>query len=306
MRIGIVGAGAVGGYFGAKLALAGSDVTFVARGGHGEAMRHRGLQVLSPAGDFHLPAPQVSAPGDEGLPFDVLIIAVKMYDLGEAARGVANRTTSSTAVVPLQNGVEARSIIGDALPGTDVMGGVAYIGGAIEGPGVIRHGGGTTRVLFGAPDGMPVEPLLGLASACERSGIDFALSDDIEMEIWRKFAFLAPFAGITCYARQPIGPVRADRGLWERYGELVRETVTVAEAKGASLPAGIVEDRIDVARNLPEGMQSSMLTDLLAGRRLELDWLTGAVVRLGQETGTPTPVSSATLAAIRSTLGAVA
>lgn len=301
MKIAVLGAGGVGGYFGGRLAADGNDVTFVARGAHAEAMRRDGLRVLSPLGDLHLPRVQVmDDPLRTGL-VDVVLVAVKMYDLEEAAALVRPLLQVDTAVVPFQNGVEARAILERVLGRRCVCGGVAYVAAGIEAPGVVRHAGGSARLLFGEPRPSDSWRLDTLHAACEGAGIDAVLSPTVEAEVWRKFLFLAPFAAATCLARAPIGAVREDAAAWRGFVAMVGEAVAVARARGvAGLPEDAAEERVAFARGLPPGMRSSMLHDLEAGRRLELDWLTGAVVRLGAEAGVATPASEAACAALRS------
>jgi 2-dehydropantoate 2-reductase len=290
VRIVVLGAGGVGGYFGAKLAAHGNEVTFVARGAHAEAMRESGLRVLSPAGDLHLEHVRLlDDPLRTGL-VDAVLVAVKMYDLAEAAKMVRPLLQIDTAVVPFQNGVEAGATLERVLGRRYVGGGVAYVAAAIEAPGVIRHTGGG-RLLFGERDGSTSWRMEMLQAACQGAGIDATLSPAIETEIWRKFLFLAPFAAVTCFGRTSIGAVREDPMLWPRFTAMVEEAAAVARARGIELPVDVAVERIAFARGLPTEMRSSMLHDLEAGKPLELDWLTGAVLRLGAEAGVDTPVS---------------
>jgi 2-dehydropantoate 2-reductase len=290
VKIAVLGAGGVGGCFGARLAADGNEVTFVARGAHAEAMRRGGLRVLSADGDLHLkPVALHEDPLRTGL-VDVVLVAVKMYDLEEAAATVRPLLHFDTAVVPFQNGVEAGAVLERALGRRHVCGGVAYVAAAIEAPGVVRHAGGG-RVLFGERDGRATWRLEMLQAACQAAGIDAAMTADVELETWRKFLFLAPFAAITCLGRTTIGAAREDPMLWPRFMAMVEETAAVARARGIVLPTEAAEERVAFTRGLPVGMKSSMLHDLEAGRRLELDWLTGAVVRLGAEAGVATPAS---------------
>ncbi|HEX6015154.1 MAG TPA: 2-dehydropantoate 2-reductase [Geminicoccaceae bacterium] len=290
MKIAVLGAGGVGGYFGARLAADDNEVIFVARGVHAEAMRQDGLRVLSPTDDLHLrPVTLHEDLLRTGL-VDAVLVAVKMYDLEEAAATVRPLLHFDTAVVPFQNGVEAGAILERALGRRHVCGGVAYVAAAIEAPGVVRHAGGG-RLLFGERDGRTTWRLEMLQAACQGAGIDAALTADIELETWRKFLFLAPFAAITCLGRTTIGAVREDPMLWPRFMAMVEEAAAVARARGVALPGDAAGERIAFARGLPTDMRSSMLHDLEAGRRLELDWLTGAVVRLGAEAGVATPAS---------------
>ena len=292
MRIAVLGAGGVGGYFGARLAAHGNEVIFIARGAHAAAMRTHGLRLLSPAGDLHLPAVMLHEdPRTTGL-VDIVLVAVKMYDLEEAARLLKPLLAIDTAVVPFQNGVEAQAMLERTLGRRYVCGGAAYIAAAIEAPGVIRHMGKGARLVFGEPYPTQSWRLETLEAACRGAGIDCTLSAQIPVEVWRKFVFLAPFAGITCFARTTIGAVREDPLLWRRFAAMVAEAVAVARACGVDLPEGEVEERLTLAGKLPTEMRSSMLHDLEAGRRLELDWLTGAVVRLGTEHDVATPVTA--------------
>ncbi|MDF1585613.1 ketopantoate reductase family protein [Marinimicrococcus flavescens] len=305
MRVAVIGAGAVGGYFGARLAAGGAGLAFVARGAHGAAMRSHGLRLLSPRGDLHLEP--VRLLGEEARErFDAVLIAVKMYDLEAAARRAAALVASDGVVVPLQNGVEAVDILRRQLAARNVAGGVAYIAGAIEEPGVIRHSGQMARLVLGALDERQRPGLEALARACDAADVEAALVPDVMREIWKKFVFLAPFAGITCFARKPIGPVRDQPALWHRFEAMVREAVAVGRARGVELPDELVEERLAFVGGLPADMRSSMLTDLENGRRLELDWLVGAVVRLGVEAGVPVPASAEVYGMLEPLAGGVA
>lgn len=300
MRILVVGAGAVGGYFGARLAAAGGDLAFLARGAHGRALRERGLRLLSPLGDLHLAPLRVLASGDPAdRPAELVIVAVKMYDLAAAAAAIAPLVDERSLVLPLENGVEAAELLAPRVAPARVALGVAYIGGHIEAPGVIRHSGTLARLVFGPRDAGPEPALDRLARLCRRARIDHVQSAAMSLELWRKFVFLAPFAAITTFARAPAGVIREDPAHWARLVALVEEAVAVGRACGVELAPDLVADRLALIRSLPPGMRSSMLTDLEAGRPLELDWLLGAVVRLGERAGVPTPVSRLTLAALR-------
>lgn len=304
MRILIIGAGGVGGYFGGRLAADGNDVVFAARGAHAEALRRDGLRVLSPVGDLHLQPVQLHEDAKRTGLVDIVLVTVKMYDLEDTAELIRPVLHFDTAVIPFQNGVEAGDILKRKLGPRYVCGGVAYIGAGIEAPGVVRHTGTMARLLFGERDGSRSWRLETLLAACEGASIDATLSENIEGEIWRKFIFLAPFAGITCLARSPIGPIREQPEMWARFTAMVEEAAQVAAARGVQLPADIVAERLALVQGLPGQMKSSMLHDLEAGRRLELDWLTGAIVRLGAEAGVPTPASVGTVEAITSSVEA--
>ena len=289
MKIVVLGAGGVGGYFGARLAADGNEVTFIARGAHAEAMRARGLRVLSPLGDLHLaPVRLMDDPLRTGL-VDIVLVTVKMYDLEAAAETIRPLLQIDTAVIPFENGIEAPAILERRLGGNTVCAGIAYIAAGIAEPGVIRHEGRMARLVFGERRPSASWRLETLQAACAGAAIDALLTPDIEAELWRKFIFLAPFAAVTCLGRTAIGAVREEPRLWRQFTTMVEEAATVARARGVGLPADIADDRIAFTRGLPPGMRSSMLQDLEAGRRLELDWLVGAVVRLGREAGIATP-----------------
>lgn len=293
MRIAVIGAGGVGGYFGARLAAAGEEVVFVARGEHAAAIRERGLQVLSPLGDLTVrPATLLDDLEKPGW-FDVVLIAVKMYDLDAAAERARTLVNGEAAVVPLQNGVEAAEIVAKRVGRRQVCGGVAYIAGAIESPGVIRHNGRMARLLFGELGGGTSWRLESLEAACAAAGIEAQQSPAILTDIWKKFVLLAPFATASCLARGPIGAVRSDPARWAELAALVAEAAAVGRTSGVELPDDVVEATLRFAAGLPDGMKSSMLQDLEAGKRLELEWLTGAIVRLGAERGVATPVAAA-------------
>jgi len=298
-RVAVIGAGAVGGYFGGQLAAHGHDVVFGARGAHAAAMREQGLIIRSDRGEQVIRPARLLGENGEAGPFDVAMICVKMYDLADAAKLVAPHVRATTAVIPLENGVDAGHELAGVLPEGSLCGGVAEIGSHIEAPGVIRHIGTMARLRFGELDGSLSPRLQAFADACAKSGIEHYFTDAIQTAIWTKFCFLAPFASITTVAEQPIGPVRDDPALWRRFEAMLAETVAVARAMGVALPEDIVANRLAQTKSLPDKMQSSLLTDFQAGRRLEVDWLTGAVVRLGRAKGVPTPEIEAAYAAIK-------
>lgn len=306
MRIAVLGAGGVGGYFGARLAADGNDVTFIARGAHAAAMRAQGLKVRSPVGDLDLQPVKLHDDWRTTGLVDIVLVTVKMYDLADVAAIIKPLLAIDTAVVPFQNGVEAQAILEQALGRRYVCGGAAYIAATIEAPGAIRHTGKGARIVFGEPYESQSWRLATLEAACRGAGVDAVLSPAINVEVWKKFVFLAPFASVTCLGRTTIGAVREDPLLWRQFLAMVDEATAVARARGVDLPEGTEAERVELARKLPTDMKSSMLHDLEAGRRLELDWLTGAVVRLGAEAGVATPATAETydaLAPLRAAAG---
>jgi 2-dehydropantoate 2-reductase len=289
MRIAILGSGGVGGYFGGRLAAAGNDVIFIARGAHLAALRERGLRIVSPNGDLHLP--RVKATDDTTTVgfVDVVFFTVKLYDTDAALRILPPLIESHTLVVPLQNGVDAVDMLTRAVGARHTAGGTTQIVASIAEPGVIRHGG-LGRLAFG-PLQEAQRPLLQrLFDRSKSAGIDTVLSDEILMEIWAKFARLTAFSGMTAVTRCPVGPLYADPDLWAMTRGAVAESMAVARAKGISLPETLVKDIAEAVAGMPPDAKSSMLGDLERGRPLELPWLSGAVVRFGEETGVATPI----------------
>ncbi|MCC7275993.1 MAG: 2-dehydropantoate 2-reductase, partial [Alphaproteobacteria bacterium] len=275
MRIAVMGAGGVGGYFGGLLARDGADVTFVARGAHLEALRRAGLTVESPATPFTLPA--VRATDDPAAigPVDVVLFAVKLYDMAEAATAIGPLVGPGTIVVPLQNGVEAPEILARAVGREHVAGGVAYIAAVVASPGVVRHAGMQPRLAFGPLEGPVPAPLTALKAACDHAGVHATLADDVRRVIWEKFVLLASVSGLTALTRHPIGPVRTNPATRALLVESLAETAAVAAAAGVRLAADQPERTLGFIDALPEGMRSSMLEDLERGRRLEVPWLSG-------------------------------
>jgi 2-dehydropantoate 2-reductase len=299
MRIAVIGAGGVGGYFGARLAAAGADVTFIARGPHLEAMRRDGLTVRSALGDVTLRPVQVESDPSRVGPADLVIVAVKLWSTDEAMDMAASLLGRGTAVLSLQNGVEAVSIATARLGASHVMGGTAHIASAIEAPGVIHHSGTLARLTFGELDGKVSGRTAALLEACRKAGVDATLSADIQRSIWEKFVFLVGVSGMTSVTRLPIGPVREDPVIREMLRGVMTEVAAVATAKGVALAEGFVDAQMSFVDGLPREMVSSMLGDLRGGNRLEVEWLSGTVVRLGREVGVPTPLNRAIYAALR-------
>ena len=292
MKIAIMGAGGVGGYFGARLAAAGNRVGFIARGAHRDAMIRNGLEIRSPLGDLHLSEPRVADdPRDLGElgAWDLVICCVKLWDLEAAAEAMRPLLGENSAVLSLQNGVSAETRLAETLGPERVLGGVAQISTSIEAPGVIRHHGDFARLIFGERDRSSSGRVKAFHGACEGAGIEDRVAADIEVEIWKKFVFLAPMAGATAVYRAPIGPILADPARRARFAALAGETAAVGRASGIALGPDAAARVIEFAERLPADMKASMLHDLEQGRRLELDWLNGEVVRLGQKLGVPTP-----------------
>jgi 2-dehydropantoate 2-reductase len=289
MRIAVIGAGGVGGYFGARLQAAGADIWFVARGAHLAALQRGGLHLDSPKGNLHLP--QVNATNDPRAvgPVDLVLLTVKMYDLEAAAAALHPLIASETAVVTLQNGVEAVDIVARHVGRPHVVGGVAYVAAVISEPGVIRHTS-LDALIVGELDGRRSERLKRFAESCLRAGFSARVSDHIEVDLWSKFSRLSVFSGMTAVTRAPLGVLRSDPELFAMLQAACEETIGVGRARGVNLPDSLMDEIRQMVHSLPHHAKASMLEDLERGRPLELPWLSGGVVRLGSEAGVPTPI----------------
>lgn len=298
MKIAIVGAGGIGGYFGGLLAAAGADVHFLVRPRTLQALHERGLRIESAVTPLHLPAVQANADPAAIGAADLVIFAVKLPDARQAATGLGPLIGPHTVVIPFQNGVEASGLLAAALPGAAIASGVAYIAAALREPGVVIHGGPFARLRFGPREAAQRAPLAAFEAVCRQAGIDVQLLDDIARTIWEKFVFLVGLSAMTGVTRRPIGVIRADPLMRSVLRTVMQETCAVAHAEGAGLPADFIEERMAFVDTLPDTMKASMLHDLEAGRRLELPWLSGAVVRLGERHGIATPVNQTIVAAL--------
>jgi len=291
MKIVILGSGGVGGYFGGRLAAAGSDVTFVARGAHLAALRRNGLKITSPRGDLHIPQIKTAETIGEIETADLVVVGVKLWDTESVAASLKPIAERGAAIISLQNGVQKDDILRKYVPADSVMGGVCYIAAVISEPGVIEHAGTMQRLVFGEYGGPKSSRAEAFLAACQAASIDAELSDAIERLIWEKFVFLVGLSGMTSKFRTPIGPIRENAQKRAMLFETMREVVAVGRAKGVSLRPDFAEDRLAFCDTIPATMTSSMQVDLERGNRLELPWLSGAVVDLGAELGVPTPAN---------------
>ncbi|HXF89385.1 MAG TPA: 2-dehydropantoate 2-reductase [Xanthobacteraceae bacterium] len=299
MRIGVMAAGAVGGYFGARLAAAGHEVHFIARGAQLEAIRRNGLKVESPLGDLHLKDAKATDDPKQVGTVDVVLFAVKLWDTERAAELARPMIGPDTRLITLQNGVDSVERIAPILGADKVLGGTAHIATVVAEPGVIRHTSQFARLRAGRIDGKPDVMLARFVEAGQAAGIDVAASAEINADRWKKFVFLAALAGATGATRQPLGAILADADTRALFVALMREVIALAAAKGVALPQNFLDEQIKFAENAPKSMKASLLHDLERGNRLELDWLTGAVTRLGRELKVPTPMSDAIYAVLK-------
>jgi 2-dehydropantoate 2-reductase len=294
MRIAMMGAGGVGGFFGGRLAHAGFDVSFVARGPHLAAMRAHGLTIESEqGGDIHLPRVRVTDdPATLGR-VDIVILSVKLWDTEAAAAQIAALVGPDTGILSLQNGVIKDEILRGRFGDAAVMGGVAYVATRVSRPGVIHQTGTMQRVVLGEYDGRKSARAGFLHDALVRAGVEAELSPDVRKAVWEKYVFLVGLSGATTTMRMPIGPIRANARARAFLLELMRETVAVGRAHGVGLPGDYAEDRLAFADGLPADMTSSMHHDLERGNPLEVNWLSGGVVQLGNARGIPAPANRA-------------
>lgn len=290
MKIAVIGAGGVGGTFGAALAKAGADVWFLARGAHLDAMRTNGLRITGGRAETHLvPTQATDDPAAIG-PADVVLFCVKLWDVESAGERIRPIVGHSTAVIPLQNGIDAADRLIPILGANAVMGGVAQVSATIEQPGVVRQTGTFMKLIFGELAGGRSARGDAFLALCRRAGFDAEHSDKILTELWLKFIILATNSAITAATRLPFGKLRGDPDIMALFEAATHEVVAVAKAKGIPLPDDAAGRNRAFVAGAPAAMMASMAHDLIRGNRIELPWLSGKVVALGRELGVPTPV----------------
>ena len=282
MRIAVMGAGGIGSYLGGMLARSGADVTLVCRGAHLAAVKERGLEVRTPAGEFTVRLSATAHPADAA-GVDVVIQAVKRYDLTQSSLGMVPMLGPQSIVVPIQNGVDAAEDVGTVVGAERVAAGLVFINAHVEAPGrVVSKSERNTFVMGG-------RGLETFHQACVQAGLDARLSTDIRADLWRKFIPVAALSALACLCRQPIGPILADPSLARLYRQAMAEVAALARKKDVGLEADIVERMLAVAATYQYDARVSMLEDLEAGKRLELEWLSGYVSREAARHGVPVP-----------------
>lgn len=293
VKIAVFGTGAVGGYFGARLAAGGSDVHFLARGDQLAATEQQGLRLESVFGDLSLASDAIRITDDpEAIgSSDVVLFTVKSYDTDAAAGRLAPLLHDTTAVISLQNGIDNEERIAAKIGERHVLGGAAFIFAQRIAPGHIRHTGGPARIVFGEVDGRRSERAEGFLVECLRAGIDAEIAPDVRVALWSKFAFICAQAGLTAATGQPIGVVRDTQQSMALFRRVLEEVRELAHAEGVTLPSDTVERHLQFAAALEPHSRSSLHDDMVAGRRMELDALLGEVVRRGASQRITTPVS---------------
>jgi len=299
MRIAVMAAGAVGGYFGARLAAAGHDVAFIARGAHRDALRRDGIRIESSLGNLHLKELRVTDDPRQVGPVDVVLFAVKLWDSETAGEHTRPLVGMSTRVITLQNGVDSVERLAPILGNDTTIGGATYVVTTIARPGVIRHTGTIARIRCGRLDRRPDPVLAGYVDAMKAAKLDITLSDDMLLDLWKKFVLLSGTSGITASTRQPLGVIRDDEDMRALLYKLMQETVAVGRAAGVEFPPDFPEELDRSVAGFAPDMRASMANDLAAGNRLELDWLAGKVVALGRKYGIATPAQEAVYAILK-------
>ena len=294
LRIAVYGAGGLGGFYGARLACAGNDVAFIARGAHLAAMRERGLRVTSPLGDMHLPEPVATDdPADIG-PVDLVLVAVKTWQIPEVAAAMGPLLGEHTVVLPFLNGVEASDELGTVVGAERVLGGLSKVFSKIEAPGVIHHFTPNVFVAFGELDGADTERVRALRDMFSAADVDAEVSSAIRVELWKKLLLVSSWAGLGALARSPMGVMREQPGTRALVDRSMDEGLAVARATGHAIDAAYKDEMWAFYGAMPAGATASMQRDIMDGRPSELDAWNGAICRFGARAGVDTPVHSFT------------
>jgi 2-dehydropantoate 2-reductase len=299
MKVAIVGAGAVGGYFGARLAAAGHAVHFLARGRRLEALRAGGLHVQSPHGDLHLERMAVTDDAAAVGPCELVLVCVKAYDTEAVAHAhLPHLVGEDGAVVSLQNGIDNEEQLAAVVGAGHVLGGLALIFAHLAAPGQVVHSGGPARIVLGELDGAHSPRTARLAAALAGAGVDVEVAADVRAALWDKLAFICAQGGTTAATRLPLGDIRATPATWALFRGLAAEVYAVAHAEGVAVAPDALAERLAFAERLEPGTHSSLYDDLVAGRRMELDALHGAVLRRARRHRVPSPLTEAVYAVL--------
>jgi 2-dehydropantoate 2-reductase len=299
MRIAVIGTGGIGGPYGASLAKAGADVIFVARGAHLAEIRENGLHIEGDRGETHIRPAQATDDIASIGTVDFVLSCVKLWDVERVAEQIRPIVGPQTAVIPLQNGIDAAERMIRVLGYDPVMGGIAFVTGTIVAPGVIRQTGTYQRMTFGELDGRVSERGQRLRDLCEASAFEGVLSSDIMVPVWEKFILVVPLSGLNALTRLSLGKWRDDPDLLALYEAALRETVAVGLAEGVRLPSDSIEKTLVMMRSMPSHHTTALGNDLIRGNRLELPWFAGKVVELGRRHDIPTPVNGFICAALK-------
>jgi 2-dehydropantoate 2-reductase len=299
MRIAVIGAGGIGAIYGAALAKAGAEVIFVARGAHVRAMQANGLRIEGDRGETVVRPAQATDDIASIGPVDYALLCTKLWDVERTGAQLQPLIGPDTAVVTLQNGVDAHERLTPILGRDAVMAGTAFVTGSIVAPGVVRQTGTYMRMTFGELDGSLSRRGAALAEACAAGGIEGIFSADVLVPIWEKFLVLVPLANVNALTRLPLGRYRADPDTWAVVAASLKETLAVGRAEGVRLPPDAEAKGLAMLQSMPAHHMTSMCNDLLRGNRLELPWFAGKVVDLGRRHGISTPVNAVVYAALK-------
>ena len=301
MKFAIIGAGGVGGFFGGKLAKNKEDVWFLARGNHLDAMRANGLRIESPEGGCVVPPGKMTDNPSEIGAVDTVLFCVKSYDTESAAEQLAPLLSDETIVISLQNGVDNEEKIQRVIPRGVVLGGVSYIYATITAAGVVTHTVGPTKIIFGClqkKNPLITEKAKRILDSMVNAGINATLAEDIQSELWKKYIFITAVGGMTALTRLTLGEIlRVDESR-QMLVDAMRETEMVGRARGASLPVGFVDQILELLKKYDNNSRSSLYHDLVHNKPLEIEALSGTVVKYGRELGIPTPVNQAIYAGL--------
>jgi 2-dehydropantoate 2-reductase len=289
MRIVIFGTGGVGGYFGGRLAQAGEDVTFIARGDHLRAIKTKGLRVDSPNNNFLIHPAKATDDVSEVGETDLVILGVKAWQVPDAARAIKPIVGSHTTVLPLQNGVDAVSELVDELGSENVVGGLCKIVSFVVEPGHIRHAGFIPSIVIGELNNRRTDRIASIEQIFKHAGLDIAIAKDIQAALWLKFLFIASFSGVAAVVNAPAGVIRSDPKWRAQILRAMKEIFALAHARGINLPPDAVDTVMASVDALPEEATSSMQRDIAAGKPSELEAQNGAIVRMAHDSGIDVP-----------------
>jgi 2-dehydropantoate 2-reductase len=298
MRIAVMGAGSIGGYFGGMLARGGNQVSLIARGPHLQAIRDHGLRLITDDEEFSVHCRSSDDPSHVG-PVELVLLTVKTYHNQQAAPAMLPLLDGNTSVLCLQNGIDSYRAAADVVGTSRVLPGAAYIEASLPQPGVVRQTGGVVRIAFGEPQGGDSQRGRLIHQTLEQSGIPSLFTEDIQQTLWSKFLFIATMAGVTAMSRETMAELMP-RPEWRRViVGCMEEIECVGRAAGVNLPSDIVASTIGYIEGSLEQMHASMHSDIVAGRPLELEALNGAVVRAGRDAGVPTPINDVLYAMLK-------
>jgi 2-dehydropantoate 2-reductase len=291
MKILIMGTGGVGGYYGGLLAQQGNEVTFISRGAHLYAIRHEGLKVKSVHGDFTIfPAAATEDPAKVE-PVDLILFCVKTYNTDEAAEAIKPAVGPQTAVLSLQNGIDAAERIGKVVGLEHVVGGATWLSSAVEAPGVIRQVSQFRRIVFGELAGGGSERIQSIFEVLNNTGITVEISENIQKILWTKFVFISAVSSFGSLTRLPMGDYRSIPETRQLLSGIMQEVEALARAQGIALDLDVVQKSLEFMDNAAPHIKPSMQLDVESGRRTELESMVGVIGRKGRELGIPTPVA---------------